>query len=87
MRVANATHAVSSSGIAEQNRFSIPLTGKIFDDIVDKRYSDKPRAIQRELATNGLDSHRPQGVRRARSKFIIRPSSRRTSLSAISGRE
>src|SRR5271167_3797342 len=62
MRVVMASPVVQSSGIAEQNRFTIPLTGKIFDDIVDKRYSDKPRAIQRELATNGLDSHKAAGI-------------------------
>lgn len=49
-------HVETSPGLV-QNAFTIKASGTAFKILIDGLYSDKPRAIIRELWTNAFDSH------------------------------
>ena len=48
---------VSHAGMMEVAKATIAPSKKIFDMFSDQTYSDKPRAILRELVANGIDAH------------------------------
>jgi len=52
-----APREVSSYGVQITNTFSIKANGKAFKVLIDGLYSDKIRAVVRELWTNAYDSH------------------------------
>jgi hypothetical protein len=52
---------VVTSGTLETNTFSIAANGKAFKVLIDGLYSDKIKAVIRELWTNAYDSHREAG--------------------------
>lgn len=49
--------AVTVSGGTDSTRFRIASNAKAFKILIDKLYSDKPRAIVRELWSNAYDAH------------------------------
>ena len=49
--------AVESGGLGEVQDFTIQGDGHMFGILISGLYSDKPRAIVRELCTNAYDSH------------------------------
>jgi hypothetical protein len=53
---------VEFSGLAEVGTFSIKANAKAFRLLIDGLYSDKPRAIIRELWSNAFDSHIAAGI-------------------------
>jgi hypothetical protein len=53
---------IESSGLTETNTFSIATNGKAFTILLAGLYSDKPRAIIRELCSNAFDSHVMAGI-------------------------
>ena len=57
MLTAMAPREVSSYGVQATNTFSIKANGKAFKVLIDGLYSDKIRAVVRELWTNAYDSH------------------------------
>jgi HSP90 family molecular chaperone len=58
MREINApTFEATGEGYKEVSTFSIKANAKAFRILIDGLYSDKPRAIVREIASNALDSH------------------------------
>lgn len=58
----NAESAAEISGLTEVGEYSIQADGKMFRILIDGLYSDKPRAIIRELCTNAFDSHIEAGI-------------------------
>ena len=48
---------ITTGGIAQSNQFTILANGKAFKTLIDGLYSDKIRAVVRELWTNAFDSH------------------------------
>ena len=52
---------VESTGIIEEQSFSIEDQGMIFDILRNKMYSDPIRAICREITCNARDAHREVG--------------------------
>lgn len=52
-----ATRAVETSGVTKTANFTIKANGKGFKVLIDGLYSDKIRAVIRELWTNAFDSH------------------------------
>lgn len=52
---------VETSGGLENGSFTILANAKAFRILIDGLYSDKPRAIVRELWSNAFDSHREAG--------------------------
>lgn len=57
MRMVQEERHVVSTGAVESADFAIKANGKAFKILIDKLYSDKPRAIVRELMTNAYDAH------------------------------
>lgn len=57
MKLETVQRDVASSGMMEVARATIAPSKKIFDMFSDQTYSDKPRAILRELVANGIDAH------------------------------
>lgn len=57
MRTAVENHHVQTGGIVDTGNFQIKATGKAFRILSDGLYSDKPRAVVRELSCNAYDSH------------------------------
>lgn len=57
MRMVHEDRPVISSGALASQDFTIKANGKAFKILIDKLYSDKPRAILRELMTNAYDAH------------------------------
>jgi len=53
---------VEVSGLEEVGTFSIAANAKAFKTLIDSLYSDKPRAIIRELWSNAYDSHIAAGI-------------------------
>jgi hypothetical protein len=53
------TRSVESNGFDtfESVNFTAEMSGKFFDVVVDKVYTNKPRAIIRELSSNAYDAH------------------------------
>jgi hypothetical protein len=51
------TRNVLSSGGADETTFTIKANGKAFKTLIDGLYSNKVRAVCRELMTNAFDSH------------------------------
>lgn len=51
------TRDTISSGALESNAFTIKANGKAFKVLIDGLYSDKIRAVVRELWSNAFDSH------------------------------
>lgn len=60
--VATVQREVEISGAAEVGQFSIAVNGKSFRLLMAGIYSDKPRAIIRELWSNAFDSHVMAGI-------------------------
>lgn len=50
-----------SGNLGESKAFTIKVTGKAFDALINSLYSNKPLAVLRELATNAYDSHVEHG--------------------------
>lgn len=50
-----------SGNLGESKAFTIKVTGKAFDALINSLYSNKPLAVLRELATNAYDSHVERG--------------------------
>lgn len=48
---------ITTKGVVEANAFSIKANGKAFKVLIDGLYSDKIRAVIRELWSNAYDSH------------------------------
>lgn len=48
---------ISTKGVVETNAFKIKANGKAFKVLIDGLYSDKVRAVIRELWSNAYDSH------------------------------
>lgn len=57
MKTAVADIQVQRSGVKAENTFTIKATGKAFDILSSGLYSDKIKAIVRELSCNAYDSH------------------------------
>jgi hypothetical protein len=57
MLVTNTPREVSTHGITETRQFSIKANGKAFKVLIDGLYSDKIRAVIREIWTNAFDAH------------------------------
>lgn len=57
MKLATPDSEIEIFGAHESNRFSIAATGKAFKILSDGLYTNKPRAVLRELACNAYDSH------------------------------
>ena len=53
---------VHVEGVEEEGEFTIAATAKAFRLLIDGIYSDKPRAIIRELWSNAFDSHAVHGI-------------------------
>ena len=62
MRLHTDTNIVEKSGIVEQSSFSIEASAKAFFILSDGLYSNKVKAVIRELSTNAYDSHIEAGV-------------------------
>lgn len=52
-----ATRDVQTSGVTETRAFTIKANGKAFKVLIDGLYSDKIRAVTRELWSNAFDAH------------------------------
>lgn len=57
----NNARTVETHGVLETRAYKIAANGKAFKILIDKLYSDKPRAVVRELWTNALDAHVMEG--------------------------
>lgn len=57
MKLETVQRDVSHAGMMEVAKATIAPSKKIFDIFSDQIYSDKPRAILRELVANGIDAH------------------------------
>ena len=57
MKIVEEDRKVVSSGVAENQHFKIEASAKAFKILSDNLYSNKIRAIVRELSCNALDSH------------------------------
>lgn len=53
---------IESSGLGEVANYTIQADGAMFRILIDGLYSDKPRAVIRELCTNARDSHAEAGI-------------------------
>ena len=53
---------VATGGLEEVGAYTIKADAKMFKILIDSLYSDKPRAVVRELCTNALDSHAAAGI-------------------------
>ena len=62
MKLHTGTNVVEKSGIIEQSGFSIEASAKAFFILSDGLYSNKVKAVIRELSTNAYDSHIEAGV-------------------------
>lgn len=62
MKLATATRDVETSAQVQHQSFKIGDSNKMFALLADKIYSDKPRAVIREIACNALDAHLASGV-------------------------
>ena len=62
MQFANDTCVVEKSGIKKEKKFGIVSGRKIFNIFFDRLYSNKIRAIIRELYSNAYDAHRSAGT-------------------------
>ena len=62
MKLHTGTNVVEKSGIVEQSGFSIEASAKAFFILSDGLYSNKVKAVIRELSTNAYDSHIEAGV-------------------------
>jgi len=61
MKTFEAEREVTTGEIAESGTFSILATGKAFKILIDGLYSNKIKAVIRELWTNAYDSHSDAG--------------------------
>lgn len=57
MLYALAPREIQTGGITETGSFTIKANGKAFKVLIDGLYSNKVRAVIRELCTNAFDSH------------------------------
>lgn len=57
MKIAAAQKEIESSGLAQQQSFQIKASAKAFKILSDGLYSDKIRAVIRELSCNAYDAH------------------------------
>ena len=57
MRIDSNTAAVESSGLGEQGAFSIKTTAAAFQLLSSGLYTNKIRAVVRELSCNAIDAH------------------------------
>lgn len=62
---------VETSLLGETKSFSIKADGKAFKILIDGLYSDKPRAIVRELWSNAWDSHVSAGIADRPFKVVL----------------
>lgn len=62
MKLATVTNPVESGGITETNAFTIRTSATAFHILSSGLYSNKIRAIIRELSCNAIDSHIEAGV-------------------------
>ena len=62
MKLHTGTNVVEKSGEQESHGFSIEASAKAFFILSDGLYSNKVKAVVRELSTNAYDSHVDQGV-------------------------
>lgn len=53
---------VETNGLTEVGNYTIQADGAMFRILIDGLYSDKPRAVIRELCTNARDSHAEAGI-------------------------
>lgn len=58
MKIESGNNSVFSSSIENTSKFKIKATGKMFRILSDGIYSDKIRAILRELGCNAYDGHK-----------------------------
>lgn len=58
MKLQEKVNNVKRSGNFEEKKFRLAATGKAFDILSNSLYSNKVRAIIRELSCNAFDSHR-----------------------------
>lgn len=61
MKLAQDTRTVTSHGLQETGQFKIRQNAKMFAVLTSNIYSDKPRAIIRELVCNAWDAHKEAG--------------------------
>ncbi len=62
MKLHTGTNVVEKSGEQESHGFSIEASAKAFFILSDGLYSNKVKAVVRELSTNAYDSHVDKGV-------------------------
>lgn len=62
MQTSAQVNNVQTGGLADTGSFQIKATGKAFRILSDGLYTDKPRAVIRELSCNAFDSHVAAGV-------------------------
>lgn len=61
MQLPNQRLDVTTGGLGQTSAFKIQNSAKMFSILADKIYSDKQRAIVRELSANALDIHTQTG--------------------------
>jgi hypothetical protein len=64
MKLNAATRAVETEGLGQTSQFRIRENAKMFNVLTSNIYTDKPRAIIREISCNALDAHRMVGQTR-----------------------
>ena len=57
MKLNGKVNVIKRSGDFEQSNYTIEATAKAFSILSDQLYSNKVRAVIRELSTNAYDSH------------------------------
>ena len=57
MKLQSETNVIERSGNFEESNYTIEATAKAFSILSDQLYSNKIRAVIRELSTNAYDSH------------------------------
>lgn len=61
MKLETLTRDVSTAGVMSVHKATIAQSSKVFDFFASQTYSDKFKAIVRELVSNALDSHAEAG--------------------------
>lgn len=64
MKLNAAQRQVQTSGLSDTSTFRIRENAKMFNVLTSNIYTDKPRAIVRELSCNALDAHKMSGQTR-----------------------
>lgn len=64
MKLAVVQNEVITGGLQSTGEFRVKQSAKMYSVLMDKMYTDKPRAIIREISANALDANRMTGFTR-----------------------